>query len=125
MGRLADSPVVQADVARREANLSSASTWLVQVLKDVWATADDADVIGSPERARIRLACSQAIHIAEEIANYVYKAAGTSSIFLGSPFERRFRDMHTLSQQIQSREQHFEIVGRIMLNGDPDGTFLG
>jgi hypothetical protein len=33
--------------------------------------------------------------------------------------------MHTLSQQIQSREAHFETVGRIMLNGDPDGTFLG
>ena len=42
----------------------------------------------------------------------VYKAAGTSAIFLGTPFERRFRDIHTLSQQIQSREAHFETVGR-------------
>ena len=60
-----------------------------------------------------------------EVADWVYKAAGTSAIFLGTPFERRFRDIHTLSQQIQSREAHFETVGRIMLNGDPDGTFLG
>ncbi|HZQ00302.1 MAG TPA: acyl-CoA dehydrogenase family protein [Reyranella sp.] len=125
MGRLADSPVVQSDVARREAALGSASVWLGQILKDVWATADDVEPIGAQERARVRLGCSQAIHVAEEVANYVYKAAGTSSIFIGTPFERRFRDMHTLSQQIQSREQHFETVGRIMFNGDPDGTFLG
>ena len=125
MGRLADSPVVQADMARREATLGSAEVWLVEVLKDVWAAADDVDVIDARERARVRLACSQAVHVAEEVANYVYKAAGTSSIFRGSPFERRFRDMHTLSQQIQSREQHFETVGRILFNGDPDGTFMG
>ncbi len=125
MGRLADSPVVQADVARREATLGSAGVWLVEVLKDVWATADDVEPIGVQERAKVRLACSQAIHVAEEVVNYVYKAAGTSSIFLGTPFERRFRDFHTLSQQIQSREQHFETVGRILFNGDPDGTFMG
>lgn len=126
MGRLADSPVVQADVARREAALGSAAVWLAEVLKDVWATApDEAGVIGPRERARIRLACSQAIHVGEEVANYTYKAAGTSAIFRGTPFERRFRDMHTLSQQIQSREHHFETVGRILFNGDPDGTFMG
>ena len=60
----------------------------------------------------------------EKTADWVYKAAGTSAIFLGTPFERRFRDIHTLSQQIQSREAHFEAVGRVMLNGDPDGTFM-
>ena len=48
----------------------------------------------------------------EKTADWVYKAAGTSAIFLGTPFERRFRDIHTLSQQIQSREAHFETVGR-------------
>ena len=63
--------------------------------------------------------------MAEKTSDWVYKAAGTSAIFVGAPFERRFRDMHTLSQQIQSREAHFETVGRVMLNGDPDGTFLG
>ena len=60
-----------------------------------------------------------------DVVDRVYKAAGTSAIFLGTPFERRFRDMHTLSQQIQSRDAHFQAVGRVLLNGDPDGTFMG
>ena len=59
-----------------------------------------------------------------QTADYVHKAAGVSAIFKGTPFERRFRDMHTLSQQIQSRDAHFEMVGKIMFNGDPDGLFL-
>jgi alkylation response protein AidB-like acyl-CoA dehydrogenase len=125
LGRLADSPVVQSDIARREADLGSARAFLVEILKDIWERADDVEPIGTADRAKLRLGCTQAIHVAEKTADWVYKAAGTSAIFLGTPFERRFRDMHTLSQQIQSREAHFETVGRIMLNGDPDGTFLG
>jgi len=122
--RLADSPVVQADVARREASLGSAHAWLVAILKDIWANADDVAPIDTDARVRLRLGCAHAIHAAIEIADYVYKAAGTSAIFLGTPFERRFRDMHTLSQQIQSRDAHFEAVGRILFNGDPEGSFL-
>lgn len=122
--RLADSPVVQADVARREAALGAARSWLIDILKDVWAAADDVAPIDVGARARVRLGCAHGIGVAVEIADYVYKAAGTSAIFPGTPFERRFRDMHTLSQQIQSRDSHFEAVGRVMFNGDPDGLFL-
>jgi len=122
--RLADSPVVQSDVARREASLGSARAWLVEILRDVWANADDIAPIGLDARARVRLGCAHAIQAAVEIADHVYKAAGTSAIFLGTPFERRFRDIHTLSQQIQSREAHFEAVGRVMFCGDPEDVFL-
>ena len=31
-----------------------------------------------------------------------------SSPFRGSPFERRFRGIHTVSQQIRSRDAHYE-----------------
>ncbi|MDR3532940.1 MAG: acyl-CoA dehydrogenase family protein [Rhodopila sp.] len=122
--RVADSQVVQAEVARREANLGAARAWLVEILKDIYATADDIAPIDLNARVRVRLGCAHAIGTAIEVADYVFKAAGTSAIFLGTPFERRFRDMHTLSQQIQSRDAHFEAVGRVMFNGDPDGLFL-
>lgn len=122
--RLADNPVVQADIARREASLGSARVWLTEILKDIWVHADDVAVIDLEARVKVRLGCAHAIHTATEIADTVYKAAGTSAIFPGTPFERRFRDIHTLSQQIQSREAHFEAVGRAMFNGDPEGVFL-
>jgi len=122
--RLADMPVVQSDVARREAALGSGRAYLTEILRDVWDSADDIAPIDTAARVRVRLGCAQAIKSAIETADYVYKAAGVSAIFKGTPFERRFRDMHTLSQQIQSRDAHFEMVGKIMFNGDPDGLFM-
>jgi alkylation response protein AidB-like acyl-CoA dehydrogenase len=122
--RLADNPVVQSDLARREANLGAARAYLTEILHDIWVTADDIEPIGLDARMKVRLGCAHGINTAIEIVDYVYKAAGTSAIFKGTAFERRFRDMHTLSQQIQSRDSHFEAVGRVMFHGDPDGVFL-
>lgn len=122
--RLADNSTVQASVARREAALGSARAWLADILAEVWATADDVEPIGAAERAKVRLGCTQAIQTAIEAGDWSFKAAGVSAIFIGTPFERRFRDLHTLSQQIQSREAHYEAVGRILFHGDPDGTFM-
>jgi alkylation response protein AidB-like acyl-CoA dehydrogenase len=124
LARLADMPVVQSDVAHREAALGSGRAYLTEILRTVWDHADDLAPIDTAARIRVRLGCAQAIKSAIETADYVYKAAGVSAIFKGTPFERRFRDMHTLSQQIQSRDAHFEMVGKIIFNGDPDGLFL-
>jgi hypothetical protein len=77
-----------------------------------------------PARAAVRLACAQAILMANEVADETYKAAGVSAIYDGNPFVRRFRDIHTLLQQIQSREAHFEAVGQILLGIAPQSEFL-
>ena len=120
LGRLADNAVVQADVARAEARLGAARAYLLDTLASIYARADDVDPIDVADRARARLACTNAIHGAIEIADFTYKAAGVDAIFPGSPFERRFRDIHTLSQQIQSRSAHFEAVGQVLLGMPPD-----
>jgi len=123
LARLADNAVVQSNVAQMEARLGAARALLVETLSDIW-TADEAWVIEVTARARVRLACAFAIQTAEAVADFAYKSAGTDAIFLGTAFERRFRDIHTLSQQIQSRTAHFESVGQIILGIEPTGTFL-
>jgi alkylation response protein AidB-like acyl-CoA dehydrogenase len=120
--RMADDPAVQAGVARAEAGLGAARAYLLETLADIYAQADDIEPIAVPERARLRLATSHAIKNSIEAADYVYKAAGVDAIFPASPFGRRWRDIHTLSQQIQSRDSHFEAVGRVML-GVPPAVF--
>jgi alkylation response protein AidB-like acyl-CoA dehydrogenase len=102
LARLADNAVVQADVARAEARLGSARAYLIETLTTIYAYADDVAPIEVADRARVRLACTNAIQAAAEVADFAYKGAGVDAIFPGSPFERRFRDMHTLSQQIQA-----------------------
>jgi alkylation response protein AidB-like acyl-CoA dehydrogenase len=123
LGRLADNAVVQADVARAEARLGSARAYLIETLTTIYAQAGEVAPIEIADRARVRLACTNAILGAAEVTDLAYKAAGVDAIFPGSPFERRFRDMHTLTQQIQARNAHFEQVGQILL-GMPPEIFL-
>jgi len=123
LARLADNAVVQADVARAEARLGSARAYLIETLTTIYGHADDVAPIEVADRARVRLACTNAIQGAAEVVDFAYKGAGVDAIFPGSPFERRFRDMHTLSQQIQARGAHFESVGQILL-GVPPEVFL-
>jgi alkylation response protein AidB-like acyl-CoA dehydrogenase len=122
-GRLADSAVIQAEIARCEAKLGSAGAYLVDTLREIYDRADDLAPIDIPDRARVRLAASHAITSAAAVADWTYKAAGVDAIFPGSPFERRFRDIHTVTQQIQSRDAHYETVGQVLLGQPPEVFF--
>ena len=123
MVRLADSGVVQAEVAKCEARLGAARAYLCDTLAEIYETADSVAPIDIPSRGRVRLAGTHAISTAVSVADYAYKTAGVDAIFPGSPFMRRFRDIHTVSQQIQSRDVHFETCGQILL-GNPPAVFL-
>jgi alkylation response protein AidB-like acyl-CoA dehydrogenase len=122
-GRLADNAVIQAEVARAEAKLGAARCYLIETVTEIHRRAGPSAPIDVPDRARARLAGSNAISASAEVADWTYKAAGVDAIFPGSPFERRFRDIHTVSQQIQSRDAHYETVGQVLL-GNPPEVFL-
>ena len=92
------------------------------MLNEITARAPRDRAIDIQDRARVRLATTNAIHGSIEPADWLYKNAGVNAIFPGSPYERRFRDIHTLSQQIQSRDAHYEAVGSILL-GNPPSVF--
>ncbi len=121
--RMADDTRVQAGIARAEAKLGAARAYLTETLADIYAHADDTAPIDIPDRARIRLASSHAIHASLEVADFTHKAAGVDAIFHGRPLERRFRDIHTLSQQVQSHDAHYESIGQILLGNLPEVFF--
>ena len=117
--KLADGASIQIGVAKAEAKLGAARAYALETLANIYERAISVVVIDVLDRARVRLVASNAIHSAIEVADWVYKQAGTNSIFAGSLFQRRFRDIHTLSQQIQSRDAHFEAVGQVLLGNPP------
>jgi alkylation response protein AidB-like acyl-CoA dehydrogenase len=75
------------------------------------------------QRARIRLASTWAIQSSREICNTVYHMIGSFAVFEDNPFERRLRDIHTVAQQGQGRQLHYETVGQLML-GMPAENFF-
>ena len=57
-----------------------------------------------------------------EVVDTAYHAAGSTAIFEENPFERRFRDIRTVSQQLQGRSEHFETLGQFLLGLEPGST---
>jgi alkylation response protein AidB-like acyl-CoA dehydrogenase len=117
---LRDNNVVQAQVAQAEARLRSARAFLFGSLEDITAEVERVGRITLDQRMTIRLASTFAIHQSLAVVDTAYHAAGSTAIFAENPFERRFRDIHTVSQQLQGRQEHFETVGQHMLGLEPD-----
>ena len=117
---LRDNNVVQAQVSQATAKLETARAFLYGALDEIWDAVDrPGGAVTLDHNATIRLASTWAIHQAKDVVDTLYHAAGATAIFEENPFERRFRDIHTVIQQFQGRQAHFETVGQILLGLEP------
>lgn len=121
---LRQSGVAQSQVAQCEARLRSARVYLLTTLGEIWEAVGGAGDVTLEQRMAIRLASTHAMQQAGEVVDTVYHAAGATAIFRTGAFERRFRDMHAITQQLQGRIAHFETVGRFLLGLDADTSWL-
>ena len=120
---LRESAVVQAKVASAEARWQSARAYLMQTLDAAWAAASRGESLGLQQRAALRLAGVYATEQAREVVEIAYHLAGGSAIFENHAFERRLRDIHAVTQQVQGQFVNFEHVGQVLL-GLPSASRL-
>ena len=119
-----DSPIFQSKLAELRAQLESARAYKHAVLSEIWETVDNTGELTMDDRARIRLATTYAINEATSVMEQIYRLAGSTAIFDNAPFERRVRDIHAVSQQVQGRHTNFETVGRYMLGLGANTIFM-
>jgi alkylation response protein AidB-like acyl-CoA dehydrogenase len=117
---LRDNHLIQSQVAQAEARLCAAHAFLLRSLDEITAEIERTGHITLDQRMDIRLASTFAIHQSLQVVDTAYHSAGSTAIFEENPFERRFRDIHTVSQQLQGRQEHFETVGQYLLGLEPD-----
>jgi alkylation response protein AidB-like acyl-CoA dehydrogenase len=121
---LRDNNVIQSQVAQSEARLSAARAFLLGSLEEIWGDVAQSGRLTLDHNTTIRLASTWAIHQAREVVDTAYHSAGATAIFENNPFERRFRDVHTVVQQYQGRQAHFETVGQVLLGLQGEGTMF-
>jgi alkylation response protein AidB-like acyl-CoA dehydrogenase len=121
---LRDDNVVQSQVAQSEARLRAARAFLLGSLEQIWREIARSGRLTLDHNTTIRLASTWAIHQAKEVVDTAYHAAGATAIFENNPFERRFRDVHTVIQQYQGRQGHFATVGQVLLGLQAEGTMF-
>jgi len=122
---LAQSGVVQAEVARAEAGLEAARALLFDQLSQAWSDVGAGDPVSVDRRARIRLA---AVHAAEQSAKAtetVYTWAGGSSVYeTQGVIGRCWRNAHVATQHLMVSPRMYETLGRAFLGLDIDTVTL-
>jgi indole-3-acetate monooxygenase len=110
-----DNNAVQGLIGRTEATLRAARAYLYATAADVWRDLARGDALTEQHRIALRIAATWTIHQSAAVVDTAYHMAGATAVFSANKFERRFRDMHAIAQQIQARDTHYEDAGKAIL----------
>ncbi len=123
-GPLRENAVVQSQIAQAEAQVRAGRAYRNQTVADVWEAVSRTGELTLGQRVAVRLAATHAIHLAAQAVDLSYHLAGSSAILTANPFERRFRDIHAVTQQVQGRYAHYENAGRFLFGLEVGETWL-
>jgi alkylation response protein AidB-like acyl-CoA dehydrogenase len=119
---LRNQAVLQADVAKAEAAVRSARSWLYATADSIAELAESNVDLPNTLRHDLLLASVHATRSAAYAVDLMHLSGGGSAVYSACPLERALRDIHTVTQHRRSAPIQFEIVGRMMLgleSGDP------
>lgn len=115
-----DNNAVQGLIGRTEATLRAAHAYLYATAAEVWRDLARGEAITEQHRVAMRIASTWTIHQSTHVVDTAYHMTGATAVFNANKFERRFRDMHAIAQQIQGRDTHYEDAGKAILTGHLD-----
>jgi alkylation response protein AidB-like acyl-CoA dehydrogenase len=112
---LAERGQVQSDVAKAHAGVASARAWLIDEIEQCWELASRGDALKTERRAALRLVAVHAVDAAVKATDICYTLAGGTSVYRASPLQRRFRDIHVVTQHMMVAASTYELAGRVLL----------
>jgi indole-3-acetate monooxygenase len=115
-----ENNAVQGLIGRTEASLRAARAYLYATAAEVWHDLLRGDPLTERHRIALRIAATWTIHQSASVVDTAYHMAGATAVFAANKFERRFRDMHAIAQQIQARDTHYEDAGKAILSSHLD-----
>ena len=118
---LAQDPVVQSKIGMAEGLFGGAKAFLYETVAEVWESVQHNGEISVDDRLRLRLAGTHAIRQSAGVVDIVYNLTGSNAIFESTKIQRKFQDIHVITQQVQGREAHYQTVGAHLLGEVPDG----
>ena len=121
---LAERPATQSEVAKAEAVLGSARLYFYDAIDRCYAEAEKGDALPADLRRDLRLATTHAVQAAAETVDRMYHLAGGTSVYLQSPLQRIFRDVHVATQHMMVAPATLELTGRLLLDLETDTSLL-
>ena len=107
--------LTQDKIGRAEGLWHSADAYLNTTVKTVWDQVCHDGVCSLDNRVKLRLAGTHTIRQAKDATDIVYDVCSTDSIFRNNDIQKRFQDIHVISQHVQGRPEIYSIVARHFL----------
>jgi alkylation response protein AidB-like acyl-CoA dehydrogenase len=117
---MAARPVVQAEVARAEAQYRSARALVRDSVAGAWTAASTGHALDIEHRRLLRLAATNATTQSVAVVDTLFRTAGGTAVYESSPLERILRDVNVASQHAMVAPRTYELVGRLALGQSTD-----
>jgi alkylation response protein AidB-like acyl-CoA dehydrogenase len=121
LGVMRENNAVQGQIGRTEASWRAARAYLYSTAAEIWRDLEEGVAYTEAHRIAMRIAATWTIHQAASVVDVAYHMSGATAVFASNPFERRFRDIHAIAQQIQARDIHYEDAGKAILAANMQG----
>ena len=122
-GTLAESDAFHEQYARAEGAYRAARALVYETWGDVKQTLDRGDTLSTRQHTTMRLAMAHATWSCHDVADFVYKSAGTVALRSGT-IQRLFRDMHAGTQHITSAPPVIRNAGRELAGLAPGKSWV-
>ncbi len=118
-----DQGTVQRSIGEARAIYSASRAFLRESMSVVWASAISRGSLTLEERINLRLASTHAIRTSANVVDICYNLCGSGAIFASNPIQRRFQDIHVITQHLQGHPTNYESAGQFFLGFEPEGNF--
>ena len=122
---LRDQQLAQFLVGKAGARVEASRDTLIRAAEFAYADVEQSGkLLSVAAKIRLQLAVSFAAEACTEAVRLINDVAGTSSIRIGQPFERHFRDAHTLLQHSSKSSPRYASAGRLIFGLENDWVWL-
>lgn len=119
-----DEPRVRSAVARAQALIGSARSYVFDVLGAFWATLQAGDIPTLHQRAALGGCYVHTFRACLEAVQLLYETVGSAAIYRTSPLDRHLRDLITMGQHILAQTRLLEVVGGMWFGVEPENPVL-
>jgi alkylation response protein AidB-like acyl-CoA dehydrogenase len=116
--KVQDDPDVQRFVGRATARWRAADAYLHRTLETILPAVRASGEVSHQQRSELRMAGTHVIQECAEVVDLAYKISGSTGIYQDQCLQRRFQDMHVITQHVQGREAYFALLGRHQITGN-------
>lgn len=121
---LAANPLFRYQLGEADAHLRAARALLDAEVDSTWAAALAGDEFTAARRAAIRGTATWVVAAAAAVTDVAYTSGGGTALYATSPLQRRWRDVHAITQHFAVKPDTLTLVGAVLAGQDVDLSFL-